>query len=290
MINWPEDLVADIARRRSVLFLGAGLSKNSTNDHGERPMDWDQFIRYLAARVPAGDERDVIETCIKDGDLLTACEIARKALRPDVFKGELLSEFAAKRFNPSSVHDDIIALDSRIVITTNFDKIYDSQANMKLRGDVLVKNYYDTDLADILRRPQRCILKVHGTIDSPDRAIFTRSEYAKARTEFGHFYRLLEALFLTHTFIFIGASMRDPDFRLLLEDLTYRYSGSRPHFVIKAKGAEHPRVLEVMEGSMNLRSVEYDPSNYHKELAESLSELKDLVDDRRESLTKNTDW
>ena len=35
MINWPEDVVEDIARRRCVLYLGSGVSANSVNEKGE---------------------------------------------------------------------------------------------------------------------------------------------------------------------------------------------------------------------------------------------------------------
>ena len=44
MINWPNHLIEDIARRKCVLVLGAGISKNSKNEHDVRPKDWKEFL------------------------------------------------------------------------------------------------------------------------------------------------------------------------------------------------------------------------------------------------------
>ena len=38
MIDWPEHLIEAIARRKSVLFLGSGISANACNDEGKHPL------------------------------------------------------------------------------------------------------------------------------------------------------------------------------------------------------------------------------------------------------------
>ena len=290
MIDWPDDLVDDIARRRSVLFLGAGVSKNSSNEHGERPKDWKEFLLHATERISDAANKQVVSDCIEASDLLTACELVRKHLRPDQFKTVLLEEYSDKRFEASAVHDDIIRLDSRYVLTTNFDKIYENRANHIQQSTVLVKHFYDDDVADVLRRSQRSVLKVHGTIDTPDRTIFTRGDYAAARSRNAGFYRILESLFMTHTFVFLGASMSDPDIQLLLEDYAYRFGGTRPHYMVMPEGAAPAGVIDVMEESMNLRLLAYSPTDNHKELGESLALLRDLVDAQREVLLETMDW
>lgn len=289
MIEWPELLVEDIARRRTVLFLGAGISKNSANDQGERPKDWAEYLRHAASQVRDEDEKRVIGECIAANDLLTACELAKKNLRAE-FAKIFITEFVAKKFGPAPIHDDICALDSRLVLTTNFDKIYENRANHLQSNTVLVKSYCDDDVADVLRRNERVVLKVHGSVDSVQKAIFTRSDYARARTQYSQFYRLLEALFLTHTFIFMGASMRDPDIQLLLEDYAYRFGGARPHYMVMPKGGVSDGVLAIMEESMNLQAVLYDSANHHQELADSIKELRGLVDASRQSIALGVDW
>jgi hypothetical protein len=290
MINWPADLVEDIAARRSALFLGAGVSKNAKNASGARPKDWSEFLLSVAVAISNPDQKREVEECIRTADLLTACELARRFLRRDVFTRHLHIEFTDKMFEPAEIHDNLVRIDSRFVLTTNFDKLYETHANHVQKNTVLVKNYYDLDVANVFRRSQRAVLKVHGSIDSPDQTIFTRSDYASARTRFGHFYRLLDSLFISHTFVFLGVSLRDPDIQMVLEDHAYRFEGSRPHFIVMPNDAVSGSVLTIMEESMNLRALVYDPADGHAELAHSIKELVTLVEAERSSLTRTMNW
>lgn len=290
MITWPNDLIEDVAARRSVLFLGAGVSKGACNDKGEHPMDWREFLQHLASRASDPIQQAEILLCVREGDLLTACELARKCLQRDGFKTALLREFSDKAFQPAEIHDHLSRVDSRFVLTTNFDKLYENRANQIQKNTVLVKTYYDADVADVFRRSQRVVLKVHGTIDAPDRTIFTRSQYALARRDHAHFYQMLRGLFVTHTHVFLGASLRDPDIQLLLEDHAYRFEGSRPHFIVMPQDSVRAGTLRVMEETMNLRALTYDPAENHRELAQSVAALVPLVEAAREHLARTTDW
>ena len=100
MIDWPEDLVWDIAARRSVLFLGAGVSRNAENDQGIHPRDWTGFLAHMASLITNPAQREEVMQCIGDADLLTACELSRKYLSPSSFKTEMIKEFAGKGYKP----------------------------------------------------------------------------------------------------------------------------------------------------------------------------------------------
>jgi hypothetical protein len=290
MLNWPDELVGDIARRRCVLFLGAGVSKNSTNAQGERPMDWTEFLTHLAGMVQDEAAKTAIMECIASGDLLTACEVARVALRPAGFSNALLRCFSEKRFQPASIHEDLVGIDSRIVLTTNVDKLYEMAANAILHGDIIVKSHTDGDVADVVRRQNRCIVKVHGTIDTPGSTVFTRTDYAKSRNDHSNFYRVIDALFMTHTFVFLGASMRDPDIALILEDYALRYRGARPHYIVMPEDGLSAPVLSVLETSMNLQTLKYDSANNHAELRDGIVALRELVSEARGVLLQTMNW
>jgi hypothetical protein len=290
MIEWPEDLVRDIAARRSVLLLGAGVSRNAESAQGVHPREWGDFLRHLASLLTdRGQEVEIME-CIKDVDLLTACELARKYLSVPTFRTEMLKEFSGNGYRHAQIHDDLSRVDSRLVMTTNFDKLYENRANQLQDNTVIVKNYYDNDVADVFRRQDRVVLKVHGTIDAPERTIFTRSQYALARRDYGHFYQLLRGLFVTHTFVFLGTSMRDPDVQLLLEDHAYRFEGSRPHYMAMPENSARSGILRVLEETMNLKALLYDPANNHKSLAESVAALVPKVEAAREEIAKTEAW
>ena len=51
-ISWPDNLVNDIARRRCVLFLGSGISQNSTNMAGIHPKTWKELLLAGITRIP----------------------------------------------------------------------------------------------------------------------------------------------------------------------------------------------------------------------------------------------
>ena len=290
MIDWPEDLVRDIAARRSVLFLGAGVSRSAENVHGVHPREWTDFLRHLATLAPDATQRAEIIQCITDADLLTACELARKYLSVPTFRSEMIQEFSGNGYRHAQIHDDLSLVDSRLVMTTNFDKLYENRANHLQDNTVLVKNYYDKDVADVFRRQDRVVLKIHGTIDAPERTIFTRSQYALARRDYGHFYQMLRGLFVTHTFVFLGTSMRDPDMQLLLEDHAYRFEGSRPHYIAMPENSARTGTLKVLEETMNLKALLYDPADNHKSLADSVAALVPKVEVAREEIAATAGW
>jgi hypothetical protein len=269
------------------LFIGAGVSKNSSNDAGARPKDWNEFLSYASAKT---SKKKLVDSLIKNADYLTACEIIRQDLGRDDFNSLVKAEFQTPKFKRAEIHKHIFDLDSKIVATPNFDKIYDVYAEQASDGNVNVKTYYDDDIADVIRRPEPIILKVHGTIRAPDKLIFSRADYSKARTNNRSFYQVLDALAITHTFIFIGCGPHDPDVRLLLEDYNYRFRLNKKHFIISPKNATKQDVLEIMEDTMSLKTFTYDSKNNHIELTQSLSALVSLVESRRSELASTMEW
>jgi hypothetical protein len=287
MIVWPNDLIDDIARRKCVLVLGAGVSKNSTNDAGSRPKDWKEFLLLASDNIPGKTE---IRKQINSGDFLTACELIKKELGRDDFNTLVRQEFLIPQFRPAVIHQHIYNLDSRIIITPNFDKIYDTYANTTSHGSIIVKKFNENDVADCIRRPEHLIIKIHGSVESPDNLVFTRKDYSEARTKYRDFYHLIDALSITHTFIFIGCGTNDPDIRLLLEDYSFKFAQNKKHYIIMSQNAVNSKVRDIISETMSLRPLLYDPINYHEKLTESLEDLVKKVELRRNDLAATMDW
>lgn len=288
MITWPKDIVSDIARRRTVIFLGSGISKHSANAQGVSPKSWEEFLTSTLPQLNSAGS--LVKKLIKRFDYLTACEIIKNDIGADQFNTLLINEYLNPGYHSATIHEKIFRLDSRIVATPNFDKIYETYANHAASSSIRVKCQYDTDVAEAIRRSDRLILKIHGTIDTPTKMIFTRKEYAEARSKYRPFYNILEALALTHTFLFLGCGVNDPDVRLLLEDHFFRHSATRPHVMVLPNKELHQEELVVMESSMNLKVLTYDKSGHHAKLLESLEILTNLVDIEREQLKQSINW
>jgi hypothetical protein len=287
MITWPEELINDIARRRSVIFLGSGISRNSRNTRGESPKTWREFLESAARSLTPWRH---IKSVLNKQDYLTSCEMIKRACGRDRFNQLLRDSFLTPRFTHASIHEAIFKLDSRIVATPNFDKIYETYANHEASGSIIIKHNYDSDVAEVIRNDTRIILKIHGTIDSIDRMIFTRKEYAEARSKYGSFYMLLEALALTHTFLFLGCGINDPDIKLLLEDTFFLYPSQRSHFFVLPRRELHPTILDIIEDTMNLKMLQYDSRNSHQELLDSVNNLVNQVEQKRDELRETGNW
>lgn len=290
MITWPDEVVSDIARRKAVLVLGAGISMNAKTNDGRRPKSWIQLLQEGARRI-GSKPRKVVRRLLKERDFLTACEIVKAELGKENYETFLTEEFLDPKFEPATVHDTIFKLDCRIVATPNIDKIYEGRANHLGKGSVKVKHYYDDDIADAIRRTNRLILKVHGTIDTPAKMIFTRREYAAARADHAEFYAILDALVITHTFIFLGCGVNDPDIRLMLENYAFRFRNSRRHYITLSSDSLASEEVRALEDSMNLKILPYRVRNKsHKDLIDSIGELQTSVDTKRADLADTLQW
>jgi SIR2-like domain len=244
VIDWSKKLVSDIARRRCVLVLGAGISNQARTPTGAAPKTWSEFLNAALGEVTSRECKLLARELIGRRDYLTACEVIKDSIGSD-FADFVRAEFLTPGYKPAPIHDTIMKLDSRLVLTPNFDKLYETHVSHSSGTGVVVKSYHEDDVAEVIRGADRCILKVHGSIDSPAHMIFTRSEYANARQQYGAFYLILQALVLTHTFLFIGCGLDDPDTRLLLEDYAFRYKYSRPHFLLFQRAAWSIRIVRL---------------------------------------------
>lgn len=287
MINWPQEVVMDIARRRCVLFLGSGVSRNSVNTAGRRPDTWYNFLNNALQGITP---KAHIKKLLGENDYLTACELIKRNLGRDAFTNLLRNEYLTPAYIPAEIHKVIFKIDSRIVATPNFDKIYETYANSEAHGSIVVKHHYDEDVSSLVRETGRLIIKVHGTIDAPNNMIFTRAEYAQARSKYRNFYELIEALSMTHTFVFIGCGVNDPDVRLLLEDTFFKHKFSRAHILLMPSKSLHKDVIDVIEDTMNLKIIPYSSKDNHKELLDSLQALVAQVEVVRENLRTDSNW
>lgn len=289
MITWPPSLVTEIARRRAVIFLGAGVSMQCTNAMGQQPKNWGQLLGAAVDQVPGPNTRKKeIRKLISAGDYLTACEVIREKMGAHAFNNFLIQELLTPNFQPAPIHDTLIQLGARIYATPNFDKLLENKASALPGAPVRIKNYYDADVAAVARGSIMVILKVHGTIDTPDKMIFTRADYTRARNDCAGFYSVLEALSITHSFLFIGCGLNDPDMKLMLEDHAFIHKFSEPHYFVTAKGTIPSSIIPAIERNLNIKMIEY--SGGHAQLKPELEALVATVTQARTNMQISASW
>lgn len=280
---WPDQLIKDIASRRAVLFFGSGISMNSLAQDGTtKPKSWVNFLKEACNRPAVTSSlRKEILRLINKNDLLTACEVIRREIGRDDFITLVKDVFQNPGFKPAHIHELLWKLDLRISITPNFDNIYDVLVAQRGNGTVTTKRYCDGDVADALRRNERVLIKSHGSVTHSDELIFTRVDYAKARSKHGQFYELLDALLRTHTFLFIGCGLEDPDIRLLLENYCFRHEHAPQHYFVMPSKQFSSKSRAVFEDSLRIKILEYKLTTDHMELTHALEELVSAVERAR---------
>lgn len=286
MINWPDALVREVATRRCVFFLGAGVSASSQSPAGVRPKEWAAYLTAACDLVHDAAKRATLQAMISDRRYLVALQGIKDEVDAADYQSLLNTNFNVPAFQPSPLHEVIFNLDSRLVITTNFDKIYERYClNASTEGFKIVP-YYSQSLADELRSDTRLIIKAHGSIDDVQKMIFTRAEYHAAKQLHPTFYELLKAIFLLNTVVFIGCGFEDPDVLLLLEEVKITASSNKPHYILIKQGSQTEFALRDWIKTYNVRALEYGPD--HDDLTTSLVALSARVDVIRSTVGPTT--
>ena len=282
MIDWPDELINDLLNQRVVIFIGSGVSRNSVGKDGKtQPKGWHDFLVYAADTHGLKKE---ISPYLERRDYLTALDLIRNGITRDRYTRLVTEEYLEPQYEDAPIHHHIYRIGANIVLSPNFDKIYDIYAAHKSRGTVLIKQYYDEGLARYIRGDHRVVIKIHGSVDAPEHMVFGRKDYAEARVKHSWFYDILRSLILTHTFIFIGCGTDDPDIRLVLEDTHFSAGHAREHYFVAANDAIDVGLKTILQQSMNLRVLEYSVEAItlsHKNLTESLRQLAETVEVKR---------
>ncbi|NCP15165.1 MAG: hypothetical protein GW858_13555 [Sphingomonadales bacterium] len=287
-MEWPVPLVRDLARRRAIVVVGSGVSRQSTNADGNRPPTWKSFLQSALDVCPGGGS-EAINAALQANDLLHACEWLKDKY-DEHWTDYLRRTFSDPGYEPSETHRAILALDSRVVFSLNFDTIYERCAQNIKSGAHIIRQYHDKGSSEFLRGDGRYIVKVHGSIDAPEKLIFTQKDYAEAQVKYSAFYKSFDAGLLSNTFLFVGTGYSDPDVNLILENQAFSFPTNYPHYIIRAQG-DSQELKSSLRKNRNLKTIEYDPiDDNHSGLLPVLADLAAKVEEARSDLTFNYNW
>jgi hypothetical protein len=281
-MNWPKALITELTARRCIVFLGAGASAGAISSDGSKnPPNWNQLLQSLISLMNQKSDTAVINDYIKKEKYLEAAEIIFKNISPADFSGFIREELITPRYLPSEIHKAILEIDPKIVITTNYDDIYDTFCRTGAAQEGYnVSKYYESHITSDLRSPVRLIVKAHGCISDASKIVLTKSQFFIARQENLNFYKVLDSLFLTHTILFIGYSLTDPDIQLVLENANISAPTSHPHYFVTGNNI-NTAIKDANKKAYNLEFVEYTAGD-REELNEGLFELAESVKALRE--------
>ena len=83
----------------------------------------------------------------------------------------------------------------------------------------------------------------------------------------------LQAVFLNFTLLFVGYSLHDPDFQLVLRELTLIFENFVPiHYALISDAPEF--TVEQLLTRMNIQTIPYRSADGHKEVTQILERLQ----------------
>jgi len=281
-VEWPPDLVDALVQRRAIIFLGSGASATCQSSEGVKFPTWRALLKSLSSDL-TGDDKAAFDQALEASRYLDAAQLVTDVVGQPARERKLTDLFANKSIRPSELYEYINLIDQPIVMTTNYDQMYERYWETfdevgSPQTQLYVAKYYDDDVVDHLRSARQLLLKLHGDILQVKRIVLSRSQYSNAKYEHANFFKIVSALLLTRTVLFIGCGFNgDPDVDLILEDSAFAAQSGWPHYAVIAKG-RHSSELKSIRSSFNVECLEYDNDDgSHAELLTSLRQLADLV-------------
>jgi hypothetical protein len=219
---------------RVVFFVGAGVSvpagyppwatatQRALDLAGARGLD-EAAAGYARSQLARAQYYDVFEILQHELPEPTFYEIAEQ-----VFSGGA---------GPAEAHRLLVRTGCRGVITTNFDNCLESAAVLEIKGLPL------QDFAQAMASDKFFVLKPHGSILVPRSMVLSRSDWMRVESS-AVFRELVAQCVGVNQFVFIGYSMRDPDFNRMWDHVLRERVFRSPAIYCCAKGAVRPEQIQ----------------------------------------------
>ncbi|HZN94418.1 MAG TPA: SIR2 family protein [Myxococcales bacterium] len=272
-VKVPASLVRHLRGGRCVLFAGAGLSAQA------KLPSWGKLLGDMVQAVGAEDPDEEGSAELKKlfdaGRYLDVADECKERLGAGY--AEILSRTLQVGAGPvPEAHRLVMELPFAAWITTNYDKLLE-QAHFQVRGGVpKTLTHLDADtFGTLLFDGAPFILKAHGDVDKPESLIFTTRDYREIIHANPAFNAVFSAILLTRAVLFVGYSLNDPDFRLLLDRQLTTFKKFVPErYAVMAGVGEVER--EVLRRTAQIKVIPY-PAGQHHELVTFLRELQAQV-------------
>ena len=267
----PRALVQYLRERRCVLFCGSGLSASA------RLPTWAALLRVMVDELETELQDDPnlaeLRRLIDVGKLLEVADHCKEALGRRYY--DILRTGCAETRDIPEPHQAIVQMPFSAIVTTNYDKLL--ERSFASTGSLpKTPTHSDVDaLGPLLFDGSFFILKAHGDIDRPDGMVLTTRDYQEIIHANPAFNSIFSAILLTKAILFVGYSLSDPDFRLLLDRQLTIFKGNVPErFALMCGVGKVER--DVLWRSARIRVLNYDDGK-HEQVLEFLRALLDEV-------------
>ena len=199
----PDELRDSILSGQCVLFLGAGVSVGANGIPPGRDL-----AREIASSIGFATD---------DLSLPRVAQYFEMTAGRHALTRFLVDRIADVKVQPQESHRLVAALPLNVVVTTNYDRLMESQwEKVGVPYDRVIRN---EDLS-YTQANRVTYVKFHGSIDVPDSLVVTEDDHERYFEQLGTISLYLKALLASRTLLFVGYSLADPDFKRLYVELT----------------------------------------------------------------------
>lgn len=189
-----EHIIEAARNNRLILFVGAGISKDSGY-----PL-WGEVIKSFGDELYGKDKE-------YNFDYLKIPQYYYNTFGKIKYEEKILESFNEHNARPNSIHKQIDRIAPKHIITTNYDTLIEDQLNSGILKYEVIKK--DSDVPN--SKLGNYIIKMHGDINERN-FVLKEDDYYNYNINFPVISQLIQSLIVNNTLLFIGYSLSDTTF------------------------------------------------------------------------------
>jgi len=267
-----EGFVQELIPNRAVVYVGAGVSMSSNL------ISWNELLQSLqqAAKKrlehldPVSKayfrELTTLQRNLEIGDWLH--NILDSGEFYKAVKDHVSVDRSGRPLLPSAVHHNLAKLPFSMAVTTNYDRLLGDA--YKAAGVEVGKSLTWRDpqpILDALKDSEFKVIHAHGSLDDPYSIVLSGRQYARLQhsgSESIHkssqlrFGEVFKWMLKTKTFLFLGASLRDPDLIFYLQEVKAELGDSAiKHYALLPFKEAPKKRCEILEEDLKVVAIPF---------------------------------
>ncbi|HEX5733181.1 MAG TPA: SIR2 family protein [Blastocatellia bacterium] len=199
-------------------------------------------------------------------------EFCRDRLGAGAFYEQVRRALVPKRGVPPT-HRHIVRTPFSCIVTTNFDTLLEqAYTDYSSAGTPRAPTGAElTQLGTMLIEGSFFVLKAHGDALRPETMVFSTNDYRRMIHATPAFQAVFSSILMTHALLFVGYSLNDTNFRLLLDQQFTVFSGQVPprYALLSGVGVAEE---EILWRTARVQILSY-PEGQHHHVEQFLEEL-----------------